>query len=122
MLAAVEESPLPQYEWASLGKGLGDDLLARLVGVSVSSVHRYRNGQRSTPERTAARLHTIALTTADLAGSYNEFGVRRWFQRPRTALGGRSPADAFSADWSPDDERVREVRALARSLLGSPAT
>jgi hypothetical protein len=122
VLSAAEESPLPQYEWASLAEGLGDDLLARLVGVSVSSVHRYRNGERSTPDGTAARLHVVALITADLAGSYNDYGVRRWFQRTRTTLGGLSPADVLSADWSPDDEHVREVRALAASLLGSPAT
>jgi hypothetical protein len=121
-LAAVEESPLPEHEWAPLGDVLGDDLLAGLVGTSVSSVHRYRSGERPTPDAVAARVHVVGLITADLAGSYNDFGVRRWFRRERSALGGASPADVLSADWTPDDDRVREVRALAGALLGSPAT
>lgn len=122
VLAAVEESPLPQHEWRTLPELLGDDLLSSLVGVSLSSVHRYRSGERRTPDATAGRLHLLALITADLAGSYNDFGIRRWFLRRRSTLGGLSPAEVLSADWSPEDDRVHEVRALAASLLASSAT
>lgn len=122
VLTAIEDSPVPQHEWAPLTELLGDDSVARLVGTSVSSVHRYRNGERPTPDDVAARLHTVALITADLAGSYNDFGTRRWFQRSRSALGGSSPSEILMGVWSPDDERVQEVQALARALLGSPAT
>ncbi len=122
VLTAIEGSPVPQREWAPLTELLGDDAVARLVGTSVSSVHRYRNGERPTPDDVAARLHTIALITADLAGSYNDFGVRRWFQRRRSALRGSSPSEILVGSWSPDEERVQEVRTLARALLGSPAT
>lgn len=122
VLAAIEESPLPQFEWPSLTQIFGDELLARLVGVSLSSVHRYRNGERTTPDVAAARLHLLALITADLAGSYNDFGIRRWFQRPRSVLGGVSPAEVLSGDWSPDDDGAQEVRRLGASLLASPAT
>lgn len=122
LLLAVEESPVPELEWASVTRLLGDDLVTKLVGASVSSVHRYRSGERSTPDEIAARLHTVALISADLAGSYNDFGIRRWFQRRRTALGGMSPTQVLSGDWLADDERVEEVRTLAGALLGSPAT
>lgn len=122
VLSAIEESPLPQYEWPSLSEVFGDDLLAKLVGVSLSSVHRYRSGERTTPDETASRLHHLALITADLAGSYNDIGIRRWFQRPRAALRGVSPSDVLSVDWSSDDASVQEVRALAASLLASSAT
>ncbi len=122
VLAAIEGSPMPEHEWVPLSEVLGDDQLAVLVGTSVSSLHRYRNGERATPDPVAARLHTVALITADLAGSYNDFGIRRWFQRTRAALGGTAPDGVLRGNWSPDDERVKEVRALASALLGSPAT
>lgn len=122
VLAAIEESPMPDHEWGAVGDVLGDELVARLVGTSVSSVRRYRDGQRSTPDDVAARLHVVALIIAELAGSYNEFGVRRWFQRSRSAFGGAAPADVLAGAWSPDDVRVEEVRTLAGALLGSPAT
>ncbi len=122
VLAAIEESPMPDQEWGPLTTLLGDDLVARTVGSSISSVQRYRNHERLTPDDIAARLHTVALVVADLAGSYNEFGIRRWFQRPRSVLGGQCPAEVLSGDWSPDDGSVRAVRNLARSLLGSAAT
>jgi hypothetical protein len=122
VLTAIEQSPLPAQEWQPLAKLLGDDALAQLVGTSVSSTHRYRSGDRSTPDAVAARLHTVALIAADLAGSYNDFGIRRWFQRSRSALDGLSPSEILTGDWSPDDERVQDVRTLAQALLGSPAT
>ena len=122
VLAAIEESPMPNQEWRPLTTLLGDDLVGTLVGTSTSSIQRYRHGERPTPDDIAARLHTLALIASDLAGSYNEFGIRRWFHRSRTALGGHSPADVLTGDWSPEDEPVRKVRDLARSLLGSPAT
>ena len=122
VLAAIEESPIPDQEWVPLTTLLGDELVSRTVGSSISSVQRYRNHERPTPDDIAARLHTVALIVADLAGSYNGFGIRRWFQRPRSVLGGQAPAEVLSGDWSPDDESVRTVRDLARSLLGSAST
>lgn len=122
LIDAVEDSPLPQYEWAAMSGLLGDELLAALVGTSKTSVSRYRSGSRSTPDAVAGRLHLVTLIVSDLSGSYNDFGIRRWFQRSRSALDGASPVEILSGDWDPDDEGVREVRGLAAALLGSPAT
>ncbi len=47
---------------------------------------------RATPQDIAERLHFRALLIARLTGRYNDFGIRRWLKRLRTALGGRSPA------------------------------
>jgi hypothetical protein len=58
----------------------------------------------------------------DLAGSYNDAGIRRWFQRKRTALEGRSPASLLKQGWDPDDEGPARVRALARDLVTFSAT
>lgn len=98
---------------------LGEDLLARLVGTSVTSIGRYRRGERPTPDPAAARLHFIVMVVADLAGSYNSRGVRRWFGRPRPQLSGHSPQDSLVGDWDPDNPGPQQVAALAASLVGA---
>jgi hypothetical protein len=119
---ALEESPAPAHEWPRLVDVLGVDLLARLLGVSLSSVRRYKDNVRTTPDDVAARLHFLALVVGDLAGAYNEIGIRRWFERPRTLLGNRSPAVLLAAGWRPGEPGPGKVRDLARSLVGAPAT
>ena len=88
---AIEASPMPSSEWSSMRELLKDDLLQRVLNVSRQSIQRYAAGDRQTPQEVADRLHAIALIASDLAGSYNEFGIRRWFERPRTQLSGKSP-------------------------------
>lgn len=113
-------SAYPQGEW-NLVDLLGDRL-ADLVGVSVSSMTRYRTGQRVTPDDVALRLHVLAQIVADLSGSYNAYGIRRWFDRPRGALNGRSPGDVLRGAWGPEDEQVVAVRELASALTKSTST
>ncbi len=120
--AALENSPLPPQEWAALRIILGDALLARLCGISEASLRRYTSGARSTPDLVAQRLHTLALIVADLRGAYNEYGSRRWFQRPRAQLGGCAPENVLPAGWTPDSPDVIRLRELAGALSGSPAT
>ncbi|MCY4626684.1 MAG: DUF2384 domain-containing protein, partial [Acidobacteria bacterium] len=69
-----------------------------------------------------ARLHFLALVAGDLAGAYNEIGVRRWFDRKRSALGGKTPAEVLAGDWSAEDDGPERVRELAGALSFSPAT
>ena len=90
--------------------------------MSVSSLKRYQAGDRDTPDAIAARLHCLALLVSDLAGSYNDIGIRRWFQRKRTQLDGRAPAAFLTGDWDPDDEGPARVRQLARELVSFSAT
>jgi transcriptional regulator with XRE-family HTH domain len=120
--AALAESPIPDRTWPVLADHLGIDLLARLVGIARASARRYLTGERATPDAVAARLHWIALIVGDLAGSYNEFGIRRWFVRPRSQLDGKAPADVLAGEWSPDDAGPRTVRVLATSLVDAGAT
>jgi len=122
LLEALEESPLPRTEWAGLERALGVDLLAGLVSVSQSSLRRYASETRPTPDDVAARLHHVALIVGDLSGSYNDIGVRRWFTRPRTQLGGQAPVARLAGAWDPRAEGPTQVRALAAALLGAPAT
>lgn len=118
----LEESPLPDTEWRRLLDVLGRDLVARLLGVATSSVGRYERGERQTPDAVAARLHFLALVTGDLAGAYNDIGIRRWFDRKRTALDGKSPAQLLARKWQPEDAGPQRVRELARALVASPGT
>ncbi len=118
----LESSPAPEREWPSLAELFGVEALAELLGVSAASVRRYLRGDRATPDRVAARLHFLAMVVSDLSGAYNHLGIRRWFERSRSALDGASPRELLADEWDPDDAGPRRVRALAGALLGSPAT
>lgn len=113
-LSSIEESPAPSVEW-SLTRVLGDRL-ASLVGISTSSMTRYRTGARTTPDDIAERLHVVAQIVTDLAGSYNDYGIRRWFERPRGTLAGRAPAEILTGAWDPSAADVAQVRSLAAAL------
>lgn len=119
IIETLGESPSPATEWASMREVFGDDFLSQLVGVSESSLRRYGSAARNTPQAVAERLHWLAMVVADLAGAYNDFGIRRWFERPRTQLGGRSPRQTLGEDWAVDDEAAQQVRALACTLTGA---
>jgi hypothetical protein len=122
LVAALDASPAPAYEWKGLGRVFSAEGLAVLLQVSVSSLKRYQSGERETPDAVAARLHFLALVVGDLAGSYNETGIRRWFQRKRSLLDGRSPAALLAGEWDPDDDGPQRVRELAHRLVTLTAT
>ncbi len=117
-LAAVEASPNPAGEWTPVREVLGDDdLLSVLVGgISPSSLRRYASGERETPDEVAWRLHLIARIISSLRGSYNDYGIRRWFQRPRSMLGGKTPGRRLVESTNEDD--AAEVVRLADALFG----
>ena len=101
---------------------LGRDQLVRLVGVSPSSVARSARGELETPDAVAARVHFLALVVGDLASTYKEIGIRRWFERTRTVLEGRAPAAVLHGEWQPEDPGPLQVRDVARALVASAAT
>lgn len=121
---ALEVSAAPAAEWPAMRTVFGDEMLGRLLGISDASMRRYASGERSTPDEAAGRLHWLALLVADLAGAYNDFGIRRWMQRPRVQLDGSSPWQLLGENWSPDSAEAQRVRALAAVLSGpqAPAT
>lgn len=122
VVAALEASPVAKYEWPAVSSVLEPEQLASLLNISVTSLRRYLAGQRDTPDAIAARLHHLALIVGDLAGAYNDVGVRRWFTRARSALGGRPPAALLAGEWAPEDPEPQQVRDLARSLVAFSAT
>ena len=120
--ALLDESPLPETEWPRILEIFDRDQLAALLGLSPSSIVRYAGNERRTPDEVAARLHFLALIIGDLAGAYNKIGIRRWFDRRRTLLKGRAPAQVLRGGWQPEDAGPASIRELARSLVASPAT
>ena len=120
----LEDCPSPATEWQAVRHLLDDDdLLAALLGVSTISVRRYAKGERRCADAVAARLHWLALLIDQLQGTYNAYGIRRWFQRPRAALDGQAPQDRLNGAWDPDDDAVQPIVALAQSAsLGLTAT
>jgi hypothetical protein len=118
---SLEDSSIPDREAAELLGVFGRDGLAELLGTSQVSLGRYLNRSRAWPDEVAARLHWLALVVGDLRGGYNEFGVRRWFERPRPQLRGRSPRQVLGAKWAPDSRTAARVRELAAALAGPGA-
>jgi hypothetical protein len=116
---AIVASPLPDRELSELRRTFELDQLAPLLGVSVVSLRRYLAGSRQVPDVIAERAHWLALVVADLAGSYNTVGIRRWFERPRTQLDGQAPRQVLDKNWTPDQARVGQVHALAAALVGA---
>jgi hypothetical protein len=121
LVAVLDESPAPASEWSPMRAVFGDDVLGDLLGIAPASLRRYAAAERATPQTTAERLHWLAMVVSDLAGSYNDFGMRRWFERPRTQLGGKSPRALLGARWTPDDKAAQQVRKLAATLSGATA-
>ena len=118
----LEASPVPAAESARLTAVFGLDLLAKLTGASTSSLRRYAAAERVAPDGVAARLHHLARINAHLAGGYNDFGIRRWYVRPRVQLDDHAPADLLSGAWDPDAEGPQRTLRLAEALNSSPAT
>ena len=113
---------MPDFEWTRMAELLGLELLSRLLGISGSSVRRYRQNARATPDDVAERLHFLSLVVGDLGGAYNEIGIRQWFDWKRAQLDGRAPSDWLKGRWKPAQTGPRRVQALARALVASPAT
>lgn len=112
----LEECPSPATEWQAVRDVLDDDaLLAALLGIGPVSVRRYAKGERHCPDIVAVRLHWLALLIDQLEGTYNAYGVRRWFQRPRAALEGQAPQDRLKGDWDPNDDAIQPLAAMAQS-------
>lgn len=119
---SLRESPMPELELASLLDLFPHGELGTLLGASESSLRRYASGARRPPDDIAARAHYLSIVVGYLRGAYNDIGVRRWFQRPRKMLDGRTPAQLLRGKWSPDSERAQRVHELARALTAAPTT
>jgi hypothetical protein len=121
-LVALDESPVPAAELAKLTSILGHELLVGMLEISLASLQRYQNGDREAPDAIAEKAHFLTSVIAALEGTYNEFGVRRWFERPRSVFNNRTARQLLSRRWTPSDESARRVLAAAESLQELGAT
>ena len=119
---AIESSPVPERELPRLREVLGSELLEKLVRVAPATLRRYLGGERTVPDDVGERVHHLARIVNELVGSYNDRGVRRWFDRPRPQLGGKAPRSLLPKGWMPDDEGPQQVLALAAALPQVGAT
>jgi hypothetical protein len=118
VLQAVRESPLPELELPRLVELFGTVRAGETLDTAESSVRRYASGERWVPDEVANRAHVIVRIVSDLAGSYNDYGIRRWFERPFSQLDGSRPIDVLSGPWDPDEPGVQRVLELAGELTG----
>jgi hypothetical protein len=118
LLRSLRQSPSPAAEIPSLTGILGAATVQSLVGASDASLRRYAAEDREAPDPVAQRVHYVATLVAILRGSFNEFGIRRWFDRPNPFLSGRAPATCLPGTFDPDDRGPREVLRAAGELLG----
>jgi hypothetical protein len=116
-LEALRNSPRPAGEIAALAAIFGYVPLGHLVGASEPSLRRYAAEDRTTPDAVAQRIHFLAQLVAILRGSFNEFGIRRWFERPHPALGGSPPTELLRRDFDPSDPRAQATLGAAAQLL-----
>jgi hypothetical protein len=121
-LLALDESPVPSAELTKLNSTLGHELVAGLLEISAASLQRYQNGDRQVPDAVAERAHFLTAVISALEGIYNEFGVRRWFERSRSAFNGQSARQLLGQGWVPGDAPARSVLAAAESLQELGAT
>ena len=121
-LLALDESPVPSAELAKLNSTLGHELVAGLLEISAASLQRYQNGDRQVPDAVAERAHFLTSVISALEGIYNEFGVRRWFERSRSAFNGQTARQLLGHGWVPGDEPASRVLAAAESLQELGAT
>lgn len=121
LLSVLNESPVPEAEWSAVMESLGQELVRKLLDLSVSSIQRYSSNSRPTPQNIAEKLHYLAVVIGDLRAGYNDYGIRRWFERPRTFLSGKSVLSSLGKKWGPDDEVARAIAEDAAWVAGSGA-
>jgi hypothetical protein len=121
-LLALDESPVPAAELAKLNATLGHELLSELLEISAASLQRYQSGERQAPDAIAERAHFLTSVISALEGIYNGFGVRRWFERPRSVFSGKTARQLLGRNWTPGNESARLILATAESVLELGAT
>jgi hypothetical protein len=121
-LLALDESPVPAAELTKLNATLGHEFLAAVLEISAASLQRYQSGDRQVPDPVAERAHFLTAVISALEGIYNEFGVRRWFERPRSVFDNKTARQLLGRGWTPGDESARRVLAAAESLQDLGAT
>lgn len=51
-----------------------------------------------------------------LEGAYTPSGIKKWFNRARAQLAGKSPREILEQPWSPEGKAQQQILGLARAL------
>jgi len=62
-------------------------------------------------------VNDLPMVIADLAGSYNNDGIRRWFDRPRQQLKGASPRQFLEGSWTPNSTEALRIKELSTAVV-----
>lgn len=94
---------------------LQKELLARLTGKSPADLQKDLPGA-------AEKIDFLYKIVDSLRGSYNAEGIRRWFQRERSRLEGKSPLQYLGLEWNPDEDKAKRILELAEYSIDPGAT
>ncbi len=94
---------------------LGDRMLGELVGLPTAAFEEM-DGSTLPPE-VADRITHVGQVVWCLMGTYDDEGIRRWYERRRPQLRGKSPAEHLGPDWLADSLLAKRVLDLAKVLI-----
>ncbi len=97
---------------------LGENILAKILNRKQTTLQKMLDAPNQIPTSVEDRLNFLNAVIKNLKGSYNYYGICRWFQRERVQLNGKSPIDLLSGNWWPRDPKVLEILKLSSSLVG----
>ena len=75
----------------------GTAATAALLDIPTTAFRAYVDDTRAVPAVVAGRVRYLVRVTDQLVGAYDAMGLRRWWERPRVALDGRSSRAALGA-------------------------
>lgn len=110
-----KEAPLELACLNDLETTLQKELLADLTGKSSADLQKDLPGA-------SKKIYFLYGIVEHLRGLYNNEGIRRWFQRERSQLEGKSPLHYLGLEWNPDEEKAKHILELARYSVDPGAT
>jgi hypothetical protein len=110
----VWKTLLPSWDPSDPATETLAELLTRFMVAHTETIHL-----EAAAANMDRRVEFLRQVVEMVAGSYLPAGVPRWFERTRSQLSGRAPAELLVDDWTPDDEGPQQVYALA-ATLGAP--
>jgi hypothetical protein len=91
-----------------IADSLSDDLQTHLLGQPIGD-----GGWISEHGKDGHRVTVLAGLIFALKGAYQDIGISRWFERPRSEIGGRAPVDILTGHWNASEPDVQAVLRLA---------
>lgn len=104
---------------------LQEKLFTRLVGENPKSMQKILQTGIDSLNPEYERMYFLYEVVGYLQGSYTHEGVRRWFQRERVQLDGKSPLqllNGLDGRWDCYNKEAQHILELAKSSTDSGAT